>query len=69
VQAGVRARPMKGLIGPFLDLHVRHSHFEGLTWTLDADLEHQLRAEGGLGGALRFARHHLEDRARVRRPA
>lgn len=45
VQAGVRVRPMKGLIGPFLDLHVRHSHFEGLTWTLDEQV-----SPGVMGG-------------------
>lgn len=29
-QAGFRLRPMKGLIGPFLDLHVRFSRYQGL---------------------------------------
>lgn len=29
-QVGFRLRPMNGLIGPFLDLHVRFSRFQGL---------------------------------------
>ena len=29
-QVGFRLRPMEGLIGPFLDLHVRFSRFQGL---------------------------------------
>lgn len=38
VQAGVRLRPMKGLLGPWLDLHVRHSRFEGITFSLAEDV-------------------------------
>lgn len=34
-QAGVRLRPLKGLGGPWLDLHLRHSHFAALTFSLD----------------------------------
>lgn len=38
VQAGVRLRPMKGLIGPWLDLHVRHSRFQGIMFSLAEDV-------------------------------
>lgn len=35
-QVGVRLRPMKGLEGPFLDLHVRFSRYAGLGTVVDA---------------------------------
>lgn len=38
VQAGVRLRPMEGLVGPWLDVHVRHSHFASLTFSIDEAL-------------------------------
>lgn len=38
LQAGLRLRPMKGLVGPWLDLHVRHSRFRGLTFSLEEQL-------------------------------
>jgi hypothetical protein len=37
-QLGVRLRPMRGLLGPFLDLHVRHAKFDGLVFSSEEEL-------------------------------